>query len=45
MMLSIQADRTLIRPAASSTRYVLARITAPRASPRHARQRARRASQ
>ncbi|HEX7123269.1 MAG TPA: VWA domain-containing protein, partial [Gemmatimonadaceae bacterium] len=31
MTLSIQTDRTLIRASASSTRYVLARITAPRA--------------
>ena len=32
MTLAIQTDRTLIRAAASSTRYVLARITAPPAS-------------
>ena len=37
MMLSSQTDRRLIRAAASSTRYVLARITAPRASAREAR--------
>ena len=37
MTLSIQTDRTLIRAAASSTRYVLARITAPRAPARETR--------
>ncbi|HKW09319.1 MAG TPA: VWA domain-containing protein, partial [Gemmatimonadaceae bacterium] len=37
MTLAIQTDRTLIRAAASSTRYVLARITAPRAPERETR--------
>jgi Ca-activated chloride channel family protein len=37
MTLAIQTDRTLIRAAASSTRYVLARITAPRAPERDMR--------
>ena len=37
MTLSVQTDRTLIRAAASSTRYVLARITAPRAPAREMR--------
>lgn len=36
-MMNIQTDRTLIRAAASSTRYVLARITAPRAPRREER--------
>ena len=37
MTLAVQTDRTLIRAAASSTRYVLARITAPRAPARATR--------
>jgi Ca-activated chloride channel family protein len=37
MTLAIQTDRTLIRAAASSTRYVLASITAPRAPARATR--------
>lgn len=37
MTLSIQTDRSLIRSGASSTRYVLARITAPRAPERGVR--------
>ena len=34
MMLTIQTDRTLIRAHAESTRYILARVNAPRASRR-----------
>ena len=37
MTLVVHTDRTLIRAAASSTRYVLARVTAPRATARETR--------
>ena len=37
MTLSVQTDRALIRADGKSTRYILARVTAPRAEARQSR--------